>query len=139
MVHVQTVNYTSPTYHEGYVKEVSRWKYPVIGKIRKGWYRPYHAQVFVDDFRVPSMCQDQFINDIGARDLGQFTKRSEFSNRIVSIGVKLFRWIGPWENKQVPVLKPMYKKEGWRYNLLLGVVKDPIQQCKMDGKYKEVL
>jgi len=139
MAHVQLINYTSPRNHRYYVKEVSRWKYPVIGKVRKGWFRPYHAQVFVDDFRVPSICQDQFISDIEGRDFSGFLKREEFKGKLIGLLIKLARFIGPWSNKPVTYLKPMNYKSGWKYNVLIGVVDDPRQICKIDGKYKEVL
>jgi hypothetical protein len=139
MVHIQSLNYTSTTYHEDYVKAVERWRYPVLGKIRKGWFRPYHAQLFIDDFRVPEICTAQFLSDIRVSDPVQFLDRKEFKVWFIRFGFKLLRFFGPWMTNRFEQKKPMYHKEGWRYNLLLGVVKDPIQICKMDGKYKEVL
>ena len=139
MVHVQSINYTSPTYHKTYVKAVSRWKYPVVCKIRKGWFRPYHAQVFIDDFRVPEIVHDQFIADVGYINPTDFVKRTEFKSWVVKTIIKILRFFGPWNTKPPERKVPLRNVPGWRYNLLLGVVKDPIQLTKHDKKYKEVL
>lgn len=139
MVHVQSLNYTSKTYHREYVREVGRWKYPVVGQLRKGWFRPYHAELFIDDFRVPEICVEQFMSDIRVIDPTTFLKRNEFKAFFLRLGFKFLRFFGPWMTKKFEVKERMYNKKGWRYNMLLGVVKDPAQKCKFDNKYKEVL
>lgn len=144
-MHVQSVNYTSRRYHTKMCKEIGEWKYPVIGTARKGWFRPYHAQLHYDDWRLPEVCVPQFIKDIGCVDAKHFIKYNQ-DQGVMSVNnffIRLLLWLkakfGPWNFEAEPTIKQMYKTNCWRYNVLVGCVKDPIQPCKNDGKYKEVL
>lgn len=139
MAHVQSVNYTSQSYHTRLNKEVGDWKYPVICPLRKGWFRPYHAQIFVDDYRIPDICVEQFVSDMGYRDPVQFAGREEFKTKLIRFCIRLVRWFGPWDNRKIEQRKAMYRSPVWKYDVLLGVVKDPIQLTQHDGKFKEVL
>jgi len=145
MAHVQTINYTSRKYHTKRCQEAGEWRYPVIGAIRKGWFRPYHGQVFIDDWRIPDICVEQFSVDMGLKDPVAYVKSVsksgvlKMASPLVLFMIKLLRKLGPWDNRKFNKPKPMYRASGWNYNLILGVVKDPIQLCKSDGKRKEVL
>ena len=137
-MHIQSVNYTSPQYHEKMKREVGRWKYPVISSLRKGWFRPYHSQVYLDDFRVPGIIAEQFAKDMNYMDESSLFRQSGMLKSLVRVLFSLIKKLGPWGQLN-KADKQMYEYTGWRCSVLLGKINDNPQLCQHDKKYKEVL
>jgi hypothetical protein len=136
---------TTPDIMETLLKEMKERKYPVEGKLRKGYAQAHPSIVLPMDIRIKREAVPQFLSDMSATDLGNPIALGEplpgqannvthhIPSLVRNVVVRTVRLLRKVTNHHVPPffteenmknIRPIPDK-GWRYVHLFGCYNDP--------------
>lgn len=147
-MHIRLTTITTPNVFKSALEELSKRKYPVEGKLRKGYAQCHIATMQTLDIRAKKEIVPQVITDLCALDLGNEThlggvKRGQNKNNVTHHINPLVRFVVVNLTKIVRKLTghfvPEYNTDtllntkkkipakGWMYSFIHGCYKDPEQ------------
>lgn len=143
-MHVKLLNYSTPRGQDEFVEQVQKMKIFHEGPIRSGYVRPIISEWRVFDARLP----EDKVKEFGSRLVlhtasvdGDINKDNLLSNaRVLRWLIKLCRFCLRMDTIKVERRKEDHLvTKNWRYTFLIGTIKDPHQDTKVNGVKREVL
>lgn len=134
MAHVEITGYGTPKQHERIMNWLSSRKYPLEGKRRRGYNKPYISEFRQYDIRIRKECIEYLLEDIRhfggnmmVRSKGNNEHHYGYAGRIVRFLMKIITKLTPLKEIDVG----QYRKSdadipnGWYMMQVWGKIDDP--------------
>ena len=141
-MHVHLVCYGSSQKHEKFIKDVSKWEYPIEGNFRKGTCSPVISEVKFYDVRIMKEAGPQFLTDMNAFTLDSSLTPNKKHKTFQRYAIRFIIWILDkltGSHRVHRVEKPLHQLEPWFYVFNTMNFHDPVQEDPVTKTKKEVL
>lgn len=127
-LHLIIESHGTPEQHRQFQQRINDLKYPVEGKLRKGYCIPHLSEFKTWDIRIKKDVAAQFLRDMDVMNT-EFTHpnhKIHFRTKLYKFVIKIIRWILKMKDIKYEHLDKKYKPyDGWYQNFFIGAIKDP--------------